>query len=159
MVEASDEHNPGRCATRGKPVRKGDGRVARQARQRIEARISSEGHTTANHDVDITRRPRVLLHQEQPYAVGLKVIDRADEVIRAQLAAMLATAQTAVLSASDEPGGTLGIELRTEPQGAYMIWVPSGGSRSPASAGTVARGGDRAILLELAVRPPGDQGS
>ena len=26
-------------------------------------------------------------------------------------------------------------------------------------AGTVARGGDRAILLELAVRPPGDQGS
>ncbi len=45
-----------------------------------------------------------------------------------------------VLSASDEPGGGLGIELTTEPQGAYMIWLPSGGSKSPPSAGTVARG-------------------
>jgi 3-oxoacyl-[acyl-carrier-protein] synthase-3 len=45
-----------------------------------------------------------------------------------------------VLSASDEPGGGLGIELTTEPQGAYMIWLPSGGSKSPPSAGTIARG-------------------
>ena len=45
-----------------------------------------------------------------------------------------------VLSASDEPGGGLGIELTTEPQGAYMIWLPSGGSKSPPSAATIARG-------------------
>ncbi len=45
-----------------------------------------------------------------------------------------------VLSASDEPGGGLGIELTTEPQGAYMIWLPAGGSKSPPSAETIARG-------------------
>ncbi len=45
-----------------------------------------------------------------------------------------------VLSASDEPGGTLGIELTTEPQGAYMIWLPAGGAKSPPSTETVARG-------------------
>ncbi|MGH2466006.1 MAG: beta-ketoacyl-ACP synthase III, partial [Candidatus Limnocylindrales bacterium] len=45
-----------------------------------------------------------------------------------------------VLSASDEPGGGLGIELTTEPQGAYMIWLPSGGSKSPPSPTTIARG-------------------
>ncbi len=45
-----------------------------------------------------------------------------------------------VLSASDEPGGGLGVELTTEPQGAYMIWLPSGGSKSPPSAATIARG-------------------
>ncbi len=44
-----------------------------------------------------------------------------------------------VVSASDAPGGALGIELTTEPQGAYMIWLPSGGSRSPSSGETVAR--------------------
>ena len=45
-----------------------------------------------------------------------------------------------VVSASDEPGGGLGIELTTEPQGAYMIWLPAGGAKSPPSAETVARG-------------------
>ena len=45
-----------------------------------------------------------------------------------------------VLSASDEPGGSLGIELTTEPQGAYMIWLPAGGAKSPPSAETIARG-------------------
>jgi 3-oxoacyl-[acyl-carrier-protein] synthase-3 len=45
-----------------------------------------------------------------------------------------------VLSASDEPGGALGIEMTTEPQGAYMIWLPAGGSKAPPSAGTIARG-------------------
>jgi 3-oxoacyl-[acyl-carrier-protein] synthase III len=45
-----------------------------------------------------------------------------------------------VLSASTEPGGSLGIELTTEPQGAYMIWLPAGGSKSPPSAETMARG-------------------
>src|SRR4051812_24454408 len=45
-----------------------------------------------------------------------------------------------VLSASDEPGGALGIEMTTEPQGAYMIWLPAGGSKSPPSAETIRRG-------------------
>src|SRR5207247_7760348 len=44
-----------------------------------------------------------------------------------------------VLSASDEPGGGLGIEMTTEPQGAYMIWLPAGGSKRPPSAETIAR--------------------
>jgi len=45
-----------------------------------------------------------------------------------------------VLSASEEPGGALGIELTTEPQGAYMIWLPAGGAKSPPSAATITRG-------------------
>lgn len=45
-----------------------------------------------------------------------------------------------VLSASDEPGGVLGVELTTEPSGAYMIWLPGGGSKAPSSMMTVARG-------------------
>ncbi|MGK2850173.1 MAG: beta-ketoacyl-ACP synthase 3, partial [Candidatus Limnocylindrales bacterium] len=45
-----------------------------------------------------------------------------------------------VLSAADAPGGTLSVELTTEPAGAYNIWLPSGGSTSPPSAETVARG-------------------
>jgi 3-oxoacyl-[acyl-carrier-protein] synthase-3 len=49
-------------------------------------------------------------------------------------------AGAAVLSASTEPGGALGIELTTEPQGAYMIWLPAGGAKAPPSAETIARG-------------------
>ena len=45
-----------------------------------------------------------------------------------------------VLSASDEPTSPVGIELTTEPQGAYMIWLPAGGSKSPPSPETIARG-------------------
>jgi 3-oxoacyl-[acyl-carrier-protein] synthase-3 len=45
-----------------------------------------------------------------------------------------------VLSASDEPGGALGVEMTTEPRGAYMIWLPAGGSKSPPSAETISRG-------------------
>jgi 3-oxoacyl-[acyl-carrier-protein] synthase-3 len=46
-----------------------------------------------------------------------------------------------VLSASDQEGGGMqGLELTTDPDGAYMIWLPSGGSRSPASGQTLARG-------------------
>jgi len=45
-----------------------------------------------------------------------------------------------VLSAADEPGGGLGLELTTEPQGAYMIWLPAGGAKSPPSAETITRG-------------------
>jgi 3-oxoacyl-[acyl-carrier-protein] synthase III len=45
-----------------------------------------------------------------------------------------------VLSASDRPGGSLAFELTTESQGAYMIWLPAGGAKSPPSAETIARG-------------------
>ena len=45
-----------------------------------------------------------------------------------------------VLSAADGPGGGLGIEMTTEPQGAYMIWLPAGGAKSPPSGETIARG-------------------
>ncbi|HEY7735250.1 MAG TPA: beta-ketoacyl-ACP synthase III [Candidatus Limnocylindrales bacterium] len=45
-----------------------------------------------------------------------------------------------VVSASDAPGGGLGIEMTTEPQGAYMIWLPAGGAKSPPSSETIARG-------------------
>jgi 3-oxoacyl-[acyl-carrier-protein] synthase-3 len=45
-----------------------------------------------------------------------------------------------VLSASEEPGGSLGIEMTTEPAGAYMIWLPAGGAKAPPSPGTIARG-------------------
>jgi 3-oxoacyl-[acyl-carrier-protein] synthase-3 len=45
-----------------------------------------------------------------------------------------------VLSATDEPGGALGVEMTTEPRGAYMIWLPSGGSKSPSSPETISRG-------------------
>src|SRR6187431_200391 len=45
-----------------------------------------------------------------------------------------------VLSASEQPGGALGIELTTDPQGAYMIWLPAGGAKAPPSADTIARG-------------------
>jgi 3-oxoacyl-[acyl-carrier-protein] synthase III len=45
-----------------------------------------------------------------------------------------------VLSASDEEGGGMaGLELTTDPDGAYMIWLPSGGSKSPPSGETVER--------------------
>ena len=47
-------------------------------------------------------------------------------------------AGAAVLSASDEPGGTLGIEMTTEPSGAYFIWLPAGGAARPASAATLS---------------------
>jgi 3-oxoacyl-[acyl-carrier-protein] synthase-3 len=45
-----------------------------------------------------------------------------------------------VLSASDEPGGSLAFEMTTEPQGAYMIWLPAGGAKAPPSTETIARG-------------------
>ena len=45
-----------------------------------------------------------------------------------------------VVSASEEAGGSLGIEMTTDPQGAYMIWLPAGGSKAPPSAGTIGRG-------------------
>jgi 3-oxoacyl-[acyl-carrier-protein] synthase III len=45
-----------------------------------------------------------------------------------------------VLSASDQPGGGLGMKMTTEPQGAYMIWLPAGGAKAPPSSETIRRG-------------------
>jgi 3-oxoacyl-[acyl-carrier-protein] synthase-3 len=45
-----------------------------------------------------------------------------------------------VLSASDQPGGGLGMKMTTEPQGAYMIWLPAGGAKAPPSVETIRRG-------------------
>jgi 3-oxoacyl-[acyl-carrier-protein] synthase-3 len=45
-----------------------------------------------------------------------------------------------VLSASEAPGGGLGMKLTTEPQGAYMIWLPAGGAKAPPSDETIRRG-------------------
>jgi 3-oxoacyl-[acyl-carrier-protein] synthase III len=45
-----------------------------------------------------------------------------------------------VVSASEDVATPIGIELTTEPQGAYMIWLPAGGAKSPPSAETVSRG-------------------
>jgi 3-oxoacyl-[acyl-carrier-protein] synthase III len=47
-------------------------------------------------------------------------------------------AGAAVLSASDEPGGTLGIEMTTDTAATYSIWIPAGASARPATAETVA---------------------
>jgi 3-oxoacyl-[acyl-carrier-protein] synthase-3 len=47
-------------------------------------------------------------------------------------------AGAAVLSASDEPGGTMGIEMTTEPAGAFFIWLPAGGASRPATEATLA---------------------
>ncbi len=62
-----------------------------------------------------------------------------------------------VLSASDEPGGAMGIELNTETAATYSIWIPAGGAARPANEATVAaaehvmrmRGGE---TFKLAVR-------
>src|SRR3970282_1772494 len=41
-----------------------------------------------------------------------------------------------VLSASDEPGGSLAFEMTSEPQGASMIWLPAAGAKCRPTAGT-----------------------
>ncbi len=47
-----------------------------------------------------------------------------------------------VVSASDAPGGgLLGFELTADASGAYFLWIPAGGTRSPASLATIERGG------------------
>ena len=45
-----------------------------------------------------------------------------------------------VVSAFEGPAVPHGVELTTEPSGAYMIWLPAGGSKRPSSAQTVGRG-------------------
>lgn len=65
-----------------------------------------------------------------------------------------------VLSASDEPGGTMGMELTTDIAATYSIWIPGGASARPATDATVAarehymrmKGGE---TFKLAVRKLG----
>ena len=45
-----------------------------------------------------------------------------------------------VVSAFEGSAVPHGVELTTEPSGAYMIWLPAGGSKSPSSVETVGRG-------------------
>jgi len=45
-----------------------------------------------------------------------------------------------VVSVSEGPAVPHGIEMTTDPSGAYMIWLPAGGSKSPPSAATIGRG-------------------
>lgn len=52
-----------------------------------------------------------------------------------------------VLSGSDASGGALAVEMTTEPQGAFMLWLPSGGAKSPASRDTIGRG-EHAIRMD-----------
>jgi 3-oxoacyl-[acyl-carrier-protein] synthase-3 len=53
-----------------------------------------------------------------------------------------------VLSASEEEGGGMaGLEMTTDPDGAYLIWIPSGGSKSPPTADTI-RSGEHFIRME-----------
>ena len=40
----------------------------------------------------------------------------------------------------EQGGGMQGLKMTTDPDGAYMIWLPSGGSRSPVTGGTLSRG-------------------
>jgi 3-oxoacyl-[acyl-carrier-protein] synthase-3 len=69
-------------------------------------------------------------------------------------------AGAAVLSASDEPGGAVGIELTTDTAATYSIWIPGGGGARPASTAMLAsreqymrmRGGE---TFKLAVRKLG----
>jgi 3-oxoacyl-[acyl-carrier-protein] synthase-3 len=69
-------------------------------------------------------------------------------------------AGAAVLSASDQPGGTLGMELTTDTAATYSIWIPGGASARPATTETVVarehymrmKGGE---TFKLAVRKLG----
>jgi 3-oxoacyl-[acyl-carrier-protein] synthase-3 len=69
-------------------------------------------------------------------------------------------AGAAVLSASDQPGGTLGMELTTDTAATYSIWIPAGAAARPATNATVAarehymrmKGGE---TFKLAVRKLG----
>lgn len=51
------------------------------------------------------------------------------------------------LSTEHADVGSLGVEMTTEPQGACMLWLPSGGAKSPASMETIGRG-EHAIRMD-----------
>jgi 3-oxoacyl-[acyl-carrier-protein] synthase III len=100
------------------------------------------GYATADAYVRSGMARHVLLVGAELLTRFLDFSDRATCILFGDGAGAL------VLSASDEPdGGLAGLEMTTDPDGAYMIWLPSGGSRSPASAETVRRG-EHSIRME-----------
>ena len=71
--------------------------------------------------------------------IGAETLSRAtDFTDRATCLLFGDGAGAAVLSASDEPGGTMGIEMTTDPSGAYLIWLPAGGAARPSCDATLA---------------------
>jgi 3-oxoacyl-[acyl-carrier-protein] synthase-3 len=86
------------------------------------------GYATANAYIASGMAKHVLV-------IGAETLSRyTDYADRATCILFGDAAGAAVLSASDEPGGTMGIEMTTDPSGAYLIWLPGGGSARPTSA-------------------------
>ena len=84
---------------------------------------------------------RVPSEASKGFVIGAELLTRfLDYTDRSTCILFGDGAGAVVLSATDEPTGPSGIELTTEPQGAYMIWLPAGGSKAPPSEGTIARG-------------------
>jgi 3-oxoacyl-[acyl-carrier-protein] synthase-3 len=92
------------------------------------------GYATANAYIASGMAKHVLV-------IGAETLSRyTDYADRATCILFGDAAGAAVLSASDEPGGTMGIEMTTDPSGAYLIWLPAGGAARPATAATLAAG-------------------
>ena len=92
------------------------------------------GYATANAYIASGMAKHVLV-------IGAETLSRyTDFSDRATCILFGDAAGAAVLSASDEPGGTMGIEMTTDPSGAYLIWLPAGGAARPPTATTLAAG-------------------
>ncbi len=92
------------------------------------------GYATANAYIASGMAKHVLV-------IGAETLSRyTDYADRSTCILFGDAAGAAVLSASDEPGGTMGIEMTTEPAGAYFIWLPAGGSARPPTPATLASG-------------------
>ena len=92
------------------------------------------GYATANAYIASGMAKHVLV-------IGAETLSRyTDYADRATCILFGDAAGAAVLSASDEPGGTMGVEMTTDPSGAYLIWLPAGGAARPATASTLAAG-------------------
>ena len=92
------------------------------------------GYATANAYIASGMAKHVLV-------IGAETLSRyTDFSDRATCILFGDAAGAAVLSASDEPGGTMGIEMTTDPTGAYLIWLPAGGAARPPTAATLANG-------------------
>jgi 3-oxoacyl-[acyl-carrier-protein] synthase-3 len=92
------------------------------------------GYATANAYVSSGMAKHVLV-------IGAETLSRyTDYADRSTCILFGDAAGAAVLSASDQPGGTMGVEMTTDPSGAYLIWLPAGGSARPPTAATLAAG-------------------
>jgi 3-oxoacyl-[acyl-carrier-protein] synthase-3 len=80
--------------------------------------------------------------------VGAEVLSRVSDFTDRNTCVLFGDGAGAVLMrASDEPGGgLLGFELTVDPSGAYNIWIPAGGARSPATPATT---GARAHYIRM----------